>query len=196
MSPWGHRFAGGVGGEAGFTLIELLVAITIALVVTAAAATVLILAVRDQPRIADRSAQIQQGRTMVERISRELRQGDGIEDASSSGLRVHTYVSDAECGGSSSAMVPCWITYSCASTSCTRTPDGSAVQETVVSSVSDPEVFCYVPWDGSAACEAPSAVDPSYVAIRLEFPREDGAEAVTVADGVVLRNHHEVTGGG
>ena len=108
-------------------------------------------------------------------------------NTSASGMRIQTFVDGADCGGTPGTTVACWITYACGATSCTRTADGQAAQ-TVVRGITGPSVFCYAPWDGQAACPAPTAADPAYVALRLVFPKAGGSEAITLDDGTGLRN--------
>jgi prepilin-type N-terminal cleavage/methylation domain-containing protein len=171
----------------GFTLPELLVAAMIALIVAGAGMTLLITMVRSQPAVSEKAGQVQQGRTMLETLSRELRQGESVLSPTTSGLGVITYVNSATCGGApASNSILCRVTYACNSTSCTRTeqnPDGtgSAAPETVVRGITGPNVFSY---QGAAG-------DPSYVGIRLIFPADDGSEAITLDGGAALRNHFE-----
>lgn len=183
MSPGGRLLR----DESGFTLPELLIGAAIALVVAAAGMMVVTIAVKSQPRITDRAAQIQQGRTMLERLSRELRQGDDVTNATATALRVHTFVDGSDCGGVQGTAVPCWVDYACSADTCTRTVEGDTA-EVVASGLRSADVFCFTPWDGQSACGATTAVDPAYVALRLSFPGEDGAETVTLDDGISLRN--------
>jgi|SRR5215211_7220155 len=171
--------------EAGFTLVELLIAGVLGLVVVGAAVTVFTASIRSEPGISSRAAQIQQARTTMERLTRELRQGSGVATASPSQLSMNTYVNSATCGGDPSAMaIECRVTYSCSADDCTRTEaqpaDGSAPGPAVlaISGLSSSDVFSY----------SPDATDPSYVAIRLEYPAETGDDAITLTDGVALRN--------
>jgi hypothetical protein len=152
---------------------------------------VLITVVRSQPAISERAGQIQQGRTMVETIGRELRQGESLLAASASGLTLLTYVPTTACGGGTTGAARlCRVTYTCGAQSCTRTernPDGTgtAPARQVVRGISGPAVFTYQPT---------ASVDAQFVGIQLVFPQEDGQEAVTVSDGVALRNHADATG--
>jgi prepilin-type N-terminal cleavage/methylation domain-containing protein len=182
-----RRDAQHLGDESGFTLPELLIGVAIALVIAAAGMMVVTIAVKSQPRISDRAAQIQQGRTMLERLSRELRQGDDVTDATTTALRVHTFVDGSDCGGVQGTAVPCWVDYACSADTCTRTVEGDSA-EIVVSGIRSPDIFCYAPWDGQSACGAPAGADPSYIALRLSFPADDGGETVTLDDGISLRN--------
>lgn len=177
------------GDEAGFTLPELLIAATIALLVTAAGAMVVIMAVTSQPRTTERAGQIQQGRVMLESLTRELRQGESIVTATSSQLELLTYVSVGTCGagGPGNAQL-CRVSYSCGSSTCSRTetgPSGGATStHEVVRGITGPNVF--VPQG--------DPLDPTYVGVQLVFPQDSGDEAVTLEDGAALRNHAGVTG--
>ena len=179
-----------VADERGVTLIELLVGSAISLIVAGVAMTMLNASVSRQPEISERAAQIQQGRVLIERITRELRQGETVSSATSSGLEIVTYVDSATCGGGSSpTAIVCEVLYSCGSTSCTRTerePNATSggSTETVVSGILGPNVFSY----------QPSGSDPTYVGVELRYPDDDGEEAVILSDGVALRNYLEEAG--
>jgi len=88
-----------LGSERGFSLPELLVAVVIALIIAGAGMTLVSMAVRAQPKVSERAAQIQQGRTMLESVGRELRQGESVSNPTPSGLSVLTYVDSVSCGG-------------------------------------------------------------------------------------------------
>lgn len=172
--------------EDGFTLTELLVAVSLMLVIVAAAMGLLVTSDRSQPRISDRASALQQGRVLTERITRELRQGVGVPTTpTASTLSILTYVGHSACGSDQSgAARQCQVTYSCATSGvCTRTernPDGTgtapAVQ--VAEGLRSNAVFSY----------QPTTQSPSFVGIRLEYPADSGEESVTLDDGVALRN--------
>jgi prepilin-type N-terminal cleavage/methylation domain-containing protein len=176
-----------LGSQRGFTIPELTVAALISLIIAAAGMTLVITMVRSQPAVSERAGQVQQGRTMLEVLTRELRQGESVLSPTTSGLSVITYVNSATCGGAhATTSILCRVTYGCGSTSCTRTernPDGSGTgsAETVVRGITGPNVFSYQGTSG----------DPSYVGIRLVFPADDGSEAITLDDGAALRNYFE-----
>jgi prepilin-type N-terminal cleavage/methylation domain-containing protein len=175
----------------GYTLPELLVGLTIGLIIAAAGSTVVVMAVQSQPRTTERAGQIQQGRVMMETLTRELRQGESVLAASNSQLQILTYVSASSCGsGAAGSAKLCRVTYSCGSTSCTRTEigasgTGASTTETVAAGITGPNVF----FPG----QTPPA-DPTYVDVRLVYPQDDGAEAVTLDDGAALRNYFDATG--
>jgi prepilin-type N-terminal cleavage/methylation domain-containing protein len=183
----GARVADRLRSDRGFTIPELLVAALIGLIVAGAAMTLLVTMVRSQPSVSERAAQVQQGRTMLEVLSRELRQGESVLSPTASGLTVLTYVNSAICGGAhASTAILCRVTYACNATSCTRTErnadgSGTASPVQVVREITGPNVFSY---QGTAG-------DPSYVGIRLVFPADDGSEAITLDGGAALRNYFE-----
>jgi type II secretory pathway pseudopilin PulG len=168
--------------ERGFTLPELLIAASMGIVVLGGAAMVMMVAARSQPRLTERTADVERGRALIERISRELRQGEAVTNATASQLSIDTYVKSASCGGAAaSTSILCRVTYTCSAGVCTRLEQsiggggGVAVRE--VEGLSDTNVFTYTP----------SAAAASYVGIRLSFGG-NGIEAVTLQDGVTLRN--------
>ncbi len=173
------------GDERGFTLPELLVATALSLVIIGAAVSAFTGAIGSQPRVNSQAAAIQQARTTMERITRELRQGSSVPSASPSQLSIVTYVDSATCGGAgSNTAISCRVTYSCSGGTCTRTeakPDGSAPGPAVqvVTGLSSDNVFTYTP---------PTATAPAYVAVSLAFPARGGTDAITLNDGAALRN--------
>jgi type II secretory pathway pseudopilin PulG len=172
--------------EGGYTLIELLVAATMGMVVLGGAVTVFIGAVRSEPRTSSKVTAIQQGRVVVERMTRDLRQGVDVAPAGASGLELITYVPEGACGGADEeGAEPCQVTYTCTAGVCTRMaelPDGSASGATVqvVSGLASSEVFSY----------APSEAEPAYVGVELSFAMSEGGPVV-IADGATLRNAGE-----
>jgi prepilin-type N-terminal cleavage/methylation domain-containing protein len=177
------------GGEAGFTLIEMLVASVIGLLVVGAGVALFTSAIQNQPRVSDRTAQIQQGRTMAERISRELRQGSDAESATPSQLMILTYVPHPVCGVSAgSATSKCKVFYNVDSsgtatrTECLATtlapPVGCGLPVEVVSGLADNQVFSF----------SPKSPGHGFVSLRLAFPASPTEDAITIEDGVALRN--------
>jgi prepilin-type N-terminal cleavage/methylation domain-containing protein len=173
--------------ERGFTLIELLVATSMGLVVIGAALTMFVGAIHSQPRDTSKVASMQEARTTVDRITRELRQGlEVVPTPSSSKLAIVTYVKAATCGGvAASTSIPCRVTYTCAGTTCTRVvaqPSGSAPGPAVqvARGLASPNVFSY----------SPSTTDPSYVGVSFAFSNSSG-QPFTLGDGVTLRNPSE-----
>jgi hypothetical protein len=178
-------------GERGTSVVELLVFMVMLGLVAAAGSALLIVAVRSEPRISERANAIQRGRVLQERLARELRQSYLVESASPSQVTFLTFVRRVQCGGPaptdpSASAIPCQVTYVCTAGTCTRSetnPAGTAAPNTarLVEGISNSDVFSY----------APSSSDPGdvgYVATKLVFPAEGGDDAVTLEDGVDLRN--------
>jgi prepilin-type N-terminal cleavage/methylation domain-containing protein len=172
--------------SAGFTLVEMLVAMTIATVVIGAAVMVFTAGVRNQPRIETQAHAITSGRTTMERIVRELRQGSGPvagTTPSASSISIVTYVDSTCAGVPSSVAAQCSVSYTCANGTCTRRvaqPNGSSpgAAVTVVSGLSSNNVF---------SC-SPSCSAPTYVGVTLTFPGANGSNALTLSDGAAFRN--------
>jgi Tfp pilus assembly protein PilV len=185
----GRRWQRRVAAEDGLTLPELLIASVLGLVVVGAAVTIFASGVANQPRIGERTAEIQQARTMSERLARELRQGSNASSATPGVLSILTYVPHVSCGSAAvGAAIRCRVFYSCnASGTCVRTecpPNltsigvGCGPTTTTVTGLADNNVFSFTPRTPGEA----------YVSIRLAFPATGGEDAITVQDGVALRN--------
>lgn len=171
--------------ERGFTLPELLVSLVLSLMVLGTGVMVFSASVHTQPEQEQRGGSIQQARTTLERMIREIRQGWEVPVATSNQLSLLTYVKSATCGGSpSSAAIPCRVTYTCTGGTCVRVealPNGSSPgpTETVVTGLTPWITFTY----------SPSTSDPSFVNVALSFPAPAGGDdAITVEDGATLRN--------
>ena len=170
--------------EGGFTLPELLVAAMLSLFVVGSAVMVFTSAIQSEPRTADRTAQIQQARTLAEMVSRELRQGWDTPTMTSSQLAVLTYVKRVSCSTTtpSTTSIPCRVTYNCSTGDCTRTTanvngTGAGSPVKVVEDLSSTAVFTYSP-----------SGDPTFVGIRVTFADDDGQDSITLEDGVAFRN--------
>ena len=146
----------------------------------------LIGAVHSEPRTSSKAAAIQQARFTVDRITRELRQGEDVSTHQANKLSILTYVKAATCGGAAaSTSIPCQVTYTCEAGKCTRLvappngiPPGPAVE--VANGLASDNVFSYSP---------SSPADPTYVGVSFAFT-SDG-QPVTLTDGVALRNPSE-----
>jgi Tfp pilus assembly protein PilW len=178
--------------ERGVSLVELLVFMMMLLFVLVAATTLLIVAVKSQPRISDRNFAIQDGRVLQERFARELRQSSLVEQTpapTSSSITFDTYVRRTQCGGAletdpAKPAIACKVTYTCTAGACDRTEaplpgqPGTTTTQQLVSGLSSSAVFGY----------SPNSTNPDYVTMRLVFPAAGGDDAVTLDDGVDLRN--------
>jgi len=178
--------------ERGVSMAELLVFMMMLLIVLAAGMALLIVAVKSQPRISDRTFAIQQGRVLQERFARELRQSSLVEQTpapTSSSITFDTYARRTQCGGAVEAdpakpAIACKVTYTCTAGACDRTEaplpgqPGTTTTQQLVSGLSSSAVFGY----------SPNSTNPGYVTMRLVFPEAGGDDAVTLDDGVDLRN--------
>jgi hypothetical protein len=157
---------------------------TIGMVVLGAAVTIFTGSLNGQSALQSRAFNVQQGRTTVDRMVREIHQGSTVTTATPSQLTFITYVDSATCGGApASTAIQCQVSYTCTAGSCTRverntngTGGGNARQ--VATGLSSSSVFSYSP--------SPSA--PTYVGVTLSFTAQPGQNAVTLADGAALGN--------
>jgi len=175
-------------GEGGFTLVELLVASAMGVVVMSAVASLVISAVREQPKISKESQNVSSARWMLERLTHELRNGIAVKEGTASKISFEGYVRHSTCGGtatlaSSSPAIKCRITYECSTTACTRketlpvTTTGVATQ--VFSGLASNQIFTYVP----------SAANATYVKATLRLPDPTSAGSpLVISSGASLRN--------
>jgi type II secretory pathway pseudopilin PulG len=202
MKALRSRFRGR-DGEAGLTLIELLVAAAMSVIVVGAAGSMLISAVRDQPDLSKRAQNISSARWVLERITRELRNGIEVNPATAtkSSVSLRTYVRReiGQCGGAVSSnpqapAIPCQVTYSCTATACSRSEAGPGIESgtatTIFQGIDSSDVFCYVPSANAdpATCGPVGGAAPTYVGVTLRIPNPDGSGDLTVSDGASLRN--------
>jgi type II secretory pathway pseudopilin PulG len=174
-------------GEGGFTLVELLVASAMGVVVMGAVASLVISAVRDQPKISKQAQNITTARWVLARLTHELRNGIEVKEAGASKMSFEGYVRHSTCGGtptlpSTSPAIICLITYECTTTACTRKESAPAstggTPKPVFSGINSNQVLTY----------APNATTPTYVKVTLRLPNPSGSGALTVSSGASLRN--------
>lgn len=173
--------------EAGLTLIELLITATMGVVVMGAAVLIIISALRDQPKISQQATNVRTAQWVLARMTREIRNGVTVKEATASRISFETYVRHTTCGGttalaSSSPAIKCTVTYTCTTTSCSRveSPPGSTSGTSikVFSGINSNQVFSY----------GPNASAPTYVKVTLSLPNPGSSEGLTVSDGATLRN--------
>lgn len=183
------RWAAARRDDGGFTLPELLISTVIGLGVVATGVLVFTSGIQSQPRISDRAAEIQQARTMAERLSREIRQGSNAASATADQLALLTYVPRTTCGGGTvGPATRCRVFYNCAADgSCTRqecppnltSPGAGCGGVTrIVEGLASNQVFTF----------SPRAPGQAFVTIDLSFPAENGDDSITIQDGAALRN--------
>lgn len=179
-------------GEGGFTLVELLVASMMGVVVMGAVASLVISAVRQQPKISKEAQNVSNARWMLERLTHELRNGIAVnENSTASKLIFDGYVRRGTCGGTTtlpagSPAIKCRITYECSTSACTRkettTSSTAGVAKTVFSGLASNQLFTYVPNN----LEPETA---TYVKATLQLPDPtDAGSPLVISSGTSLRN--------
>jgi type II secretory pathway pseudopilin PulG len=170
------------------TLVEMLVAAAMSIVLVGAAGSMLISAVKSQPRLSQKSQTISTARYVLERMTREIRNGLEVYEASGSKVAFKTQLRRTACGNGvlappGAASIQCKVVYACSTTTttvCTRTeaaPTPEAVgtaSTTLISGLEDDEVFSY-------------EEDPPYIGVTLRFPDPEGPGNLTISDGAGLR---------
>ncbi len=176
-------------GEAGFTLIELLVAMALGVVVMGAVVSLVVTAVRYQPKISEEAQNVSTARWMLERLTHELRNGIAVKEGTASRVSFEGYVRHGTCGGSTSLpagtpSIKCRITWECSSTACSRreanpeTPNAGLAKQ-VFSGLGSNQVFIYVPDVATA----------TYVKATLRLPSpSDTGQPLIISSGASLRN--------
>jgi Tfp pilus assembly protein PilW len=174
--------------EAGLTLVEMLVAAMVGIVVLGATSSMLISTVRTQPKISDRAQDASTARWVLERMTREIRNGVTVQEGSSVSTLIFTaQVRHSICGGTallpaSSSSIECKVTYSCGGGQCSRaetapTAVGSGTPVPIFKGVDSEKVFSY----------SPEIQGADFVAVTLRFPDPDGGGHFTISDGATLR---------
>jgi len=187
--------------EEGFTLIEMLVAMTMGVVVMGGVLILLIGAMRSQPRLEDQATNIQTARWVMERMTREIRNGIRVDKATASSVSFQTYVRHTTCGGtttsaSTAAPTKCEVTYTCSGEICTRLEAAPGIYtgtaKRIFSGLGNPSaVFCFAPskkTDSADCGEAKSGTSLTYIGVTLEIPDSEGSGGLTASDGASLRN--------
>jgi Tfp pilus assembly protein PilW len=179
------------GSESGFTLVELLFSSMLGLMLIATGVTVFVGVQRSQPGEAQRGVTIQSARNVLERITREIRQGSTVYASTGTQLSLLTMVHSATCGGAqANTAIQCKVTYTCSSGSCIRTEmapppaTGSGSPVTVVTGLSSSNIFSYTPTCGATSTSG----SPGYVCVNLVFAGNNGDDVLTVQDGAAPVN--------
>jgi Tfp pilus assembly protein PilW len=180
---------GGGRGESGLTLVELLVASAMGIALLGGIGSMLISSMRSQPDVSKRAEAISTARWVMERLTREIRNGVAVDEAEGNQVSFRTYLRRSTCGGAAilaanSPAKECQVTYSCSTTICTRaeTPPEVAptgTPTTIVTGMNNSgDVFSF----------SPSETSPTFIGITLRFPNPSGPAGLTVSDGASLRN--------
>ena len=188
------------GGERGLTLVELLIASAMSVVLVGAVGSMMVSTLKNQPRITEESQSISEARWVMERMTREIRNGVRVDQATSSKVSFLTYVRRTACGGgtalpSGTAAIKCEVTYTCTTTSCSRIEANEGVYtgtaKTLFTGIDSSSVFCYVPstsTDSLSCGTAASVAGTTYVGVKLHVPNPSGEGGLTISDGASMRN--------
>jgi type II secretory pathway pseudopilin PulG len=174
-------------GEAGLTLIELLVSSAMGVVLMGAVGTMVVQTMRAQPEVSNRSQNITTARWVLERMTREIRNGATVDTALPNEVSFRTYLRRTECGktgtlASTTPAILCEVTYGCSTTACTRIEAAPGVTtgtaKPIFEGIDDSSVFSY----------KPSAEAATFIGITLHLPNPSGPSDLTISDGASLRN--------
>lgn len=186
--------------EAGLTLVELLVASAMSVILVGAVGSMVISSVRTQPQVSKRAQNVSSARWVLERLTREIRNGIRVDVATASKVSFLTYVRRTACGGSTALpsgtpAIKCEVTYECTTTYCSRIEANDGVYTgtptKIFSGINSSSVFCYVPStesDSLTCGTAASTKGTTYVGVSLRIPNPSGPSNLTVSDGASLRN--------
>lgn len=191
---WARLAQAGRGHEAGLSLIEMLVAATMSVLIVGAAGSMVISAVKTQPKVSKKAQNISTARWVLERMTREIRNGVAVEAGTSSSVTFRTRVRRTECGGgveeeATQPAIQCRVVYACTGSSCTRTEtapgaEGGGTPTTFVSGLDSAEVFSFEP---PVEAEGDFS-EVTYIGVTLNIPNPEGAGDLTVTDGASLRS--------
>lgn len=178
--------------ESGMTMIEVLVATAIGIGLLAVVSSLMISALRSQPRISSKTADIETARWVLDRMTKELRNGIAVNEATPSSVSFQAYVRRTTCGGST-APAPTAPSIKCQVTiTCTTAPRVCARREAAPGQVGQgtaTTVFTGLSNGGTVFTYSPSSVAPTYVKVTLTLPDPSGGgDNLTVSDGATLRN--------
>jgi Tfp pilus assembly protein PilW len=147
--------------QSGLTLIELLIAAAMSVVIVGAGSSMLISAMRTQPQLSERSQKVSEVRWVQERMTKELRNGIRVDEATPTTVSFLTQVRTSTCGtggqlDSSTPAIECQVTYDCSSgEACTRAEAakediGGGIPKPLIGGLESGAVFNYFP-SGSGA---------------------------------------------
>ena len=151
--------------------------------------------VKDQPKISKRAQNISSARWVLERLTREIRNGVSVESdkATASKVSFRTYVRHTACGGtdaggSGTPAIECQVTYECTTT---PAPGSRPRRRRLHGHRHDDlhrdqqrSVFSYSPSTEPSPLTCGPAVGrrDKYVGVKLHMPSADG-KTFTVSDG-------------
>jgi hypothetical protein len=189
---WVRARLAGRDREAGLTLVEMLVAASMGVVLLGVAGSLVVSAARTQPKVSKRAQNITTARWVLERMTREIRNGVSIYRGNASEVEFLASVRRTECGGAveeepNQPAIRCRVAYRCTTTACSRSEtapevEGGGTETTIVSGLDSSQVFNFEP--------PPSGEDfseVSYIGLTLDIPNPEGSGDLTISDGASLR---------
>lgn len=161
------------------TLIEILLAASLTIMMMSAAMSMLEIGAKSEPKITERANRISEGRTAIERMTRELRSTYQVRTTGATTLDFLTSKRSTACPDT---FCDRHLRYECDAGQCTR-QEGSTTAELsggvkVIDGLTNIDIFSY----------EPNNLDPEYVRIRFVFAVKNQSDPVTLEDGVNLRN--------
>jgi type II secretory pathway pseudopilin PulG len=174
------------------TMVEVLVATAIGIGLLAVVSSLMLGALRGQPRVSDKTVDIETARWVLDRMTKELRNGIVVNEAAPSSVSFQAYVRRTSCGGTTlpaptAPSIKCQVTITCTTSpqACKRREAapglvGQGTAQTIFTGLSNgATVFTYLP----------NLTAPTYVKVTLTLPDPSGGgDNLTVSDGATLRN--------
>lgn len=177
------RADGRLRGEAGVTLVELLVAITLSSIIMAVVAGTVVSALRTQHRQTTQVAALNDAKLAFERVTRDIRGADPLQDAAPDRIRLDVRLVDDTVRT---------VTYERASgaTNLTATEAATGARTLVGNLVPGQQLFLFHLADGSTVTGAPGLDLRSVMSItvRLQVEPDGAGRVVDLTNRVVLRN--------
>jgi hypothetical protein len=156
-------------------------------VLMGAVGTMVVQTMKAQPEVSARSQNITTARWVLERMTREIRNGETVDTALPNEVSFRTYLRRTACGASgtlasSKPAILCEVTYGCSATACSRieAPPGVKTGKAtpIFEGIDNSNVFTY----------KPSVKAPTFIGITLHLPNPNGPSDLTISDGASLRN--------
>ena len=149
-------------------MVELLVAAAMGVVLMGAVGSMIIGTLHAQPEISKRAQNITTARYVMERMTREIRNGVTVQTALPNEVSFRTYVRRTACGAagalaSNKPAIPCQVTYGCSTTACSRIEAAPGVKtgtaKPIFEGIDNSNVFTY----------KPNTESPTFIGITLHL---------------------------
>ena len=172
------------------------------MIVVGGATTMLISAVRAQPKQQKQAENIDTARFELERMTREIRNGVVVTASAPNGVSFVARVRRTSCGGSGTDERRARPRSNARSSTAARRPPArgsngqvgktsGGVVSTIVTGINSSEVFCFVPSSNPDPTEcgpAQPSKSPTYIGITLKVPNPSGPGLLTISDGASMRS--------